>query len=845
MKGVSALLMLAAVTTFLAGSHRAAFAHSPARQATEGRIDVYVVGGAFDLVGTSGSDGAVVGDCSWLGAAKSQTGVTCSKRLGKAWEQMWVEFVPEADGEVDIDLQGEWYEKGAGDDVRLVWADDVRVEGAQIRRGGFEEAAADGTPAGWRFTGAFPTERYSRDGSVAHGGKACVAVWYGSQARQAFAVEAGRRYRVSAWFRVLDPDAVPEPRSYRFGVPPETYTQTLRVAFDSPEAAGKASVAVAPLYNDHEWAVSCRWDDNNNAADLKMRDVMAAHGYRGTWYLNAPSSWFGPEVGRKLLEGGNSIGGHSMTHPFLTFTNRNRQFWEVLAVRMAWEAAVDRPVCSYAFSFCDFRNPLEGDDVHCDIAEALRRAGYYHIANGWFNDAMPTDLELSPILPSDGAPIDRAVARFLGDAGHRKRHPGMSFSMHVWYNTPEGWANFEGQLDAYGRRPNWWYCNQNEYAAYRWQWRHTKLGEAVRRGEEVVLDIERPVLRELNDAVPLTIKVLGTSPDAVLDAKCGTADLEIARGADGTPLVNLHHDRTRRLPDRIGLVENEDNHAELRQGDVCDDFPNVRGLLHFREGRLFLTLENGGLGPLEDVTITYRLPPACDAGIIRRHVDRVAGSFADSVEPKVARDIYKYTAGTSFYAAQVDFARAGQGGRLHLSCRVPKPARDASYPQGGFLVLGPIASEGAEAAGLESPRGIAELLKEPAALAAGLGLDWRGEGPDARELLDPEAVETAGRWDSRQGRTEYYVLRSVVHSPAAQEAGLLYDPTTVRVVLLNGEPVADESARLRRGANGLVLVVVRAGDRSFTASNAGCFVRLTAPGTRQRLTDIRYEAQKH
>jgi len=142
MKGVSALLMLAAVTTFLAGSHRAAFAHSPARQATEGRIDVYVVGGAFDLVGTSGSDGAVVGDCSWLGAAKSQTGVTCSKRLGKAWEQMWVEFVPEADGEVDIDLQSEWYEKGTGDDVRLVWAHDVRVEGAQIRNGGFEEAAA-------------------------------------------------------------------------------------------------------------------------------------------------------------------------------------------------------------------------------------------------------------------------------------------------------------------------------------------------------------------------------------------------------------------------------------------------------------------------------------------------------------------------------------------------------------------------------------------------------------------------------------------------------------------------------------------------------------------------------
>ncbi len=843
MNGMPSALALAVVLLSLSGLRGSALGQTLPRQAAEGRIDIYVVNEAFNLAQTSGSDGTTVADCPWLGEGKARTAVTCSKRLGREWEEIWVEFVPEADGEVDIDLQGEWYEKGGDDDVRLVWADDVRVEGAQVRNGGFEEAAADGRPAGWRFTGTFPMERYSRDGSVAHGGGACVAVWYGSQARQSFAVRAGERYRVSAWFRVLEPGRVPEPRSFRFGVPPETYTQTLRVVFDSPEAASKASVAVAPLYSDYEWAVSCRWDDNN-ASDLKMRDVMAAHGYRGTWYLNAPSPWFGAEMGRKLLEGGNSIGGHSMTHPFLTFVNRNRQFWEVLGARMAWEAAVDRAICTYSFSFCDFRNSLEEDDVHCAIAEALRRAGYYHIANGWFNDAMPTDLELSPILPSDGAPIDDAARRFLADAGHRNRHPNMSFSMHVWYNTPEGWANFEKQLDAYGHRADWWYCNQNEYAAYRWQYRHTKVGGPGPSGREVVLELERPVLRELNDAIPLTIKVGGVAPEAVVAAECETADLELARSADGTPLVNLNHDRTQRLPAKIGLIENEDNHGELRRDDASDDFPDIAGLLSFRQDGLELILENHAAEPLEDVTITYRLPPACDVGIVRHHVGRVAGSFADSLEPTVGRSDHKYTSGSSFYGAQVDFTCAGQAGRLHLSCRVPNARRDPSYPQGGFVILGPIAEDELAPAAAERERRLVKLVAAPEAFAAESGLQWRPESPDARELLDVEVVETAGRWDNQEGRTQYYVLRSIVRSPAAQEAGLLYEPSVVRAVLLNGQQVTGGTARLAQGANTLVLVVVRPGDGRFGASNAGCFLRLTAPGTRQRLTGIEYEAQK-
>ncbi|NQU11177.1 hypothetical protein HQ590_10330, partial [bacterium] len=80
------------------------------RQGTTARIDVYVPESAFNLGQTKGSPGTRVASCNWLGKGKERTGVSCEKGLGKDWQEIWVEFVPEKGGEVDIDLQGEWYE---------------------------------------------------------------------------------------------------------------------------------------------------------------------------------------------------------------------------------------------------------------------------------------------------------------------------------------------------------------------------------------------------------------------------------------------------------------------------------------------------------------------------------------------------------------------------------------------------------------------------------------------------------------------------------------------------------------------------------------------------------------
>jgi hypothetical protein len=610
-----------------------------------------------------------------------------------------------------------------------------------------------------------------------------------------------------------------------------SYAQRLVLTFATEQAARQARLRVAPLLDDKAWAVTCRWDDNNQE-DLQMRDAMAAHGYRGNFYLNAPADWFGADIGRQLLKDGSRIGGHSMTHPFLPYVNRNRLFWEVAAVRVQWEALTDSPVCSLSFPFVSFDSNVDGDVVHADIGTAVVRAGYYHAPIGYFNARYDSGLLLSPILPPDGADIDDVAKAYLANVGRPGQPLVMSFSMHVWYKTPEAWAKFGRQLDDYGRRPQWWYCNQNEYAAYRYQFAHAVLGAPQVDGRRVSVDLQRPELRELNDAVPLTLLVEGAAPQDLLSATCGTAQVDVLTPAADHTALNLHHDRSRALPAAIGLIENADNHRDLRPADAADDFPGLRALLGCAEGQLRVTLDNSG-DPLENVCITYRLPLAWTPGTVRHHLAPVTGASTDELAPTLARPDSKYTSGRAYFAAQVDFVRAGKTGRLHLTCRLPARQRDASFPQGGFRVLGPVADKDFDLQALAQAVQAGALVSNPPA-----GLKWRAEDAAALEMLDPEVIETTGEWRNDDKVRKYYILRSVVESGVARQAAVVREPKSTVAVFVNGRRVEDR-AELKAGRNELVVVNALSGDW-FTMQNAGCFLRLADPGSGDRLTDICY-----
>jgi peptidoglycan/xylan/chitin deacetylase (PgdA/CDA1 family) len=635
----------------------------------------------------------------------------------------------------------------------------------------------------------------------------------------------------------------------------ETYPQQFTVTFRTETAAKNALVELAPLYNDYQWATSSRWDDCN-PADEKMRDVLAQHGYHATWYLNSPTIHEGnfAPFGKPLLAGGNSIGAHGLTHPVLSYVNCNRLFEEVARVRVLWEAAADTQVTCYAFSYCNFRNSMLGDEGQINVHQALRRAGFYLSAERPYNDNLFTDMLGLLLLPGDGAEIDEYVQRALGDKAAHREFPMLSHSMHAWYKTPQEWQKFAGQLDKYGHNPDWWYCNHNQYAAYRYQFLHTALDVPVREGNTLHVRLQRPQLLDLNDPTPLTVRVTNVDRADVLAAASDTADCTVAdRKIEGF-LFHLGHDRSAALPKTIGLVSNPDNRPSLRDADEDADFPGLKGLLCFDGQQLRLVLNNQTATPLSNVRVTYRLPLCCKEGLVRHVLKedlRPAAQCSDTLKPTPFSHDYKYTAGTAYYQAQVDFVCGGGAGRLHFDCHVRNPlARDPSYPQGGFARLGLIADDEidleqllSEIKGSEINRN--QFLKSPWTLRSGKRLAWTmaDDTPFEEPMLDPEMIRTTGSFNCKE--SGYYLLQSRVDAERAQPVAFRHMPNTVPRVFLNGSEVKNGPATLRQGENRLIVLyhtrfTPQQRFSNYDGEHAGCFLRLVKPGTADRITDIRF-----
>ncbi len=641
------------------------------------------------------------------------------------------------------------------------------------------------------------------------------------------------------------------------------YTQKVEIEFADARAARSATVEILPLYKGYEWAISSRWDDNV-LTDPKMRDVLERHGYKATWYLIATEGggYYGPDygyfkggqpysgMGARLLSGGNSIGGHSLTHPHMAYLNRNRIFEEIMGIRMDRESSSGRPVISYAFSFCNFRNEAEGDAVQEDIAEILRRSGYYHIVNHWFNTSWEHPEGRAPflesaLLPSDGKDIDEAFGRYLADESRRRDNPNISFNMHVWYTTEKAWAKFEKQLDQYGRNPRWWYCNQSEYAAYRYQFLHSSLTQRIDSKDKRKLSVtlRRPELLDLNDPIPLTFAVRGIATNTVRRVQCESADTDMVSPAGGEFWFHLSHDRNMKLPKTIASYQNHDNHDSLQETDTHDSFPFITASLHMRRKSLEFFLRNESGQPITNIRLVYRLPLAWRRGVMKKQLGTLNGGAErrDRVRLTPRERDYKCHAGTSVYVVQMDFVHAGSPGRLYVSCRVERNKKDSSYAQNGFQMLGPIPSDRVDVEAHAARIAASPVKNRRCDFGDGISREWRRVGQEDYAFLNVDMIYTTGR--NRPAKGQYFIMLTSLHSPKAQRVRPVYEKPFLRSIYLNGKQVQGDIMKLSRGKNDLILVYY-SGESKFSGSHYGAYFQLVNPKSGRRINSVRYQPER-
>jgi peptidoglycan/xylan/chitin deacetylase (PgdA/CDA1 family) len=242
----------------------------------------------------------------------------------------------------------------------------------------------------------------------------------------------------------------------------DSYTQTVTVTFRSEVSANAAHLHIAPLYHDLKAAFSTRMDESD-LNDLMVAEVLEKFDQKGTFYLNSPESWWqdSPATGKRaptdpamrLLAGGNSIGGHALSHDYLPVLSKNSAFREIMGVRVALEAHAASPCISFTYPFVAYlETSLRDASERADLEEMLRRSGFYQLAEDRYNEDWDSGLQDAFFITVDylsrAEPGGDAPGGLLDAAVENSRAAGAMITVPI-----SGWAARLGP----GRSPLWSY----------------------------------------------------------------------------------------------------------------------------------------------------------------------------------------------------------------------------------------------------------------------------------------------------------------------------------------------------------------------------------------------------
>lgn len=646
----------------------------------------------------------------------------------------------------------------------------------------------------------------------------------------------------------------------------DSYLQTIFITFKTEAAARRARPGIAPLYHDLQAAFSTRMDDNN-ANDLRVAEVMAEHGQKGTFYLNDLSAWWednayvgaamsgdpAVEIPPRLLAGGNSIGGHTLNHEYLPALSKNSAFREIMGARVALETRTASPVLSFTYPFMYFRSDLREGVDRADLDEMLCRSGFYQLAEHQYNEGRDGGLQDGVFVICDGDTQGGRYGESVLTQARGEERPLFLVAMHPWVKAWGG-PEFPKLAEIYRRwsgRADWWYCNHNQYAAYRYQARHSRLEVSV-EGNVLKAALTRPDPLDLNDWTPLTFKVERVSKEEVISVESPGAEVQpVALGASYA--FDLCHGRKRGAVEAYAETDNPRNTDRLEEAGKGVE--SLRALL-YRKGRvLTLVLRNEGEQVLQDIRVVFRLPLRWEEGVVRKQVGTLAGGGSVTLEvPLTERaNPEHYADGREYDVAQVDF-RGRRRVRLYAVCEVPGNEPAAFFARSGFWVLGPLPGDMDDF----DPQVFAKSFQEGTppereyTVPWGRSLIWKILEPAEASFLDPDIIPTTGKSSSRgfykwhasfhfPHTPVHYILSGRVVSPQNQTVRAVFCRKCVKRLWLNGRGVSGEELSLKQGTNDLrILYAPLMGSESqFSEKNYGCYFRLT-DASGKRMKDVHF-----
>ena len=476
------------------------------------------------------------------------------------------------------------------------------------------------------------------------------------------------------------------------------YVQSFDLVFATEEDAQAAAVAARFLPADFTMALSARWDDTN-PKHLVTRDLMRKHGIKGTFYLTGLPGPNEQAVAAELAKDGFSLGMHTIGHPFMPARNPHTHFMQFMQNRIQEETVSQSPVNTSVLPFGSWGwdgNP----EIASSIGRAMRAAGIigspeFMTNREWFAPVLgynPKAFAMSRVLtPGDVIPdldkFEAQLAEYLADKETLARHPSITLGVHSLHQEGEGRAKLEEELQRLSGHDDWWYCNQSDYSAYRYEALNCRV-ETAAEGKVLHVSVSRMEPAELGADVPLWLTVNGAKPQAA------TGDA-ILHDGPSVELPHAHHT----LPQAIGVAD--DNGA-------CPLFPNIRLAMVRNDDGWNVSLANDEAAEITEIWLTVRFSGKVETSVFREDVGELppGQSAARNFPLQTVPDTLYNRCGTPFTVAQLDFTLDGKRCRLYATHLEPAPddipvlaadvARFFRFPENGEPDLAALSTPGAD-----------------------------------------------------------------------------------------------------------------------------------------------------
>lgn len=475
------------------------------------------------------------------------------------------------------------------------------------------------------------------------------------------------------------------------------YLQTITVKYASAEAAEKAKLTFPLLPEEQEIAFSTRWDDVNYR-HLKMAQLLKKHGMKGTFFLTLPDAKYYRNIGEKLLENGCAIGSHTISHPSLPTLIPNEAFRQMMLIRPELESNLNTCVVAFVLPGCALGSRIENQTA-LTVGQTIQRCGYLSNPEFWNNNEKRYGLKPGTCFATnlfdanDRNPtmerFEKGLKRQLERVKKDPSNPHITLGLHTWQND-KGFEELDRIFTKYGHNPKWWYCTENEYAAYRYQALHSRIVSADRKGESVTYTIRRITPHHLGSEIPLSLKF----SEAPLSVQASERLSPVRKD-----LYKLPHDADRRIPQYIELIKNPSNQPLNTAIFDSRKFPGLSVGLHWDESRQQLQgfILNRSRVPLRQIQKTIYFPMQWKT-LVRSMTsweilpgNRDAFLFTPPAEDK--HPDLSFIEGTHLYVLQCDFLMDGKPLRIYATAEVRQSVIPFPCSRDKAVFLGPVLPE--------------------------------------------------------------------------------------------------------------------------------------------------------